>query len=152
MPDIISVKNYLEGYLKVPRDQIRILLDKAASRRAIIDEFKRLQDDERIKVGDPILIYFAGHGSEIQSGEGKMQAIVPQDYCGSLGKEVPAIPDRTIGALIAQIAEKKGDNIVRFLLLTHFGWLTKYIRLLYSTVVIRVPVHGLGRGTTRGHP
>lgn len=125
MADILSVKNYLEGYLKVPRNQIQCLLDKSASRRAIIDAFKRLEDDEHIKEGDPILIYFAGHGSEISPSESgleeKMQAIVPQDYCESPGKEVPAIPDRTMGALITKIADKKGNNIVRFLLLTQFA-------------------------------
>ena len=117
MPDIHSVNNYLEGYLKVPQDQIQMLLDESASRRAIIDAFEQLQNDERIKEGDPIFIYFAGHGSEISPG---MQAIVPQDYCESPGKKVPAIPDRTIGALIAKIADNKGDNIVRFLPLAHF--------------------------------
>jgi hypothetical protein len=123
VPDILSVENYLKGYLRVPQDQIQTLLDESASRRAIIDAFKRLQDDERIKSGDPILIYFAGHGSEFSTPEsGLMQAIVPQDYCKNPGKEVPAIPDRTIGALIAEIADKKGDNIVCqcFLPLTHF--------------------------------
>ena len=124
VPDILSVRTYLEGYLKVPRDQIQILTDQSASRCAIIDAFKGLQDDERIKEGDPILIYFAGHGSEIPDPEDKfekkMQAIVPQDYCERPGNEILAIPDRTIGALIAKIANKKGDNIVRHFPLTQF--------------------------------
>ena len=124
VPDIQGVRTYLEGYLKVPQDQIQILTDKSASRRAIIDGFIQLQEDGRIKEGDPILIYFSGHGSEIlvpENGLGtKMQAIVPQDYCAKPGNEVPAILDRTIGALIAKIANKKGDNIVRYRPLTQF--------------------------------
>jgi hypothetical protein len=146
VPDIISVKNYLEGYLNVPRDQIQILLDKSASRRAIINAFKRLEEDERIKAGDPILVYFAGHGCEIPTSESglgeRMQAIVPQDYCGSPGKEVPAIPDRTIGALIAKIADKKGDNIVRFL-----PSLISLVDVLYQTLVFDCCHSGSG---TRG--
>ncbi|KIM41910.1 hypothetical protein M413DRAFT_410348 [Hebeloma cylindrosporum] len=114
VPDIIAVKEYLESHLKVPQDQIQTLLNRAASRDAIIEGFKQLESGERIKEGDPIFIYFAGHGSEIPDPEGgpaKMQAIVPQNYCERPGDEVPAILDRTIGALLAKIADKKGDNI-----------------------------------------
>jgi len=125
VPDVLWVKEYLESYLRVPEDQIQSLLNKSASRAAIIEAFIQLQDDKRIKEGDPILIYFAGHGSELsgpESGPGKRtQAIVPQDYCEEYGKQVPAIPDHTIGALVAKIAEKKGDNIVCVVSLPHFG-------------------------------
>lgn len=114
--DALLVKEYLENCLKVPSGQIHTLLNKSASRAAIVEAFISLRDDGRIEKGDPIFIYFAGHGSEIASPEGeegsKLQALVPQDYCVKREKYVPAIPDRTIGALIAQIAEKKGDNIV----------------------------------------
>lgn len=114
--DALSVKKYLEDRLEVPSGQIRTLLNKEASRTAIIEAFFSLRDDGRIVEGDPIFIYFAGHGSEIASPEGevgsKLQVLLPRDY---REKYVPAIPDRTIGALIAQIAEKKGDNIVRLI-------------------------------------
>jgi len=117
--DALSIKKYLEDSLKVPSGQIHTLLDKSASRAAIIKAFLGLRDDGRIAEGEPIFIYFAGHGSEIASPEGevgsKLQALLPQDYCVMDEKYVPAIPDRTIGALIAQIAEKKGDNIVRLI-------------------------------------
>jgi len=115
VPDVLSVKVYLESYLRVPEDQIQSLLNKSASRAAIIEAFIQLRNDERINEGDPILIYFAGHGSELPGPEGgpgkRTQAIVPQDYCEEYGKQVLAIPDHTIGALVAKIAEKKGDNI-----------------------------------------
>ena len=115
--DALSIQDYLENSLKVPRGQILTLLNKSASRAAIIEAFLSLRDDGRIEQGDPIFIYYAGHGSQISSPEGetgsKLQVLVPQDYCAGREKNVAAIPDRTIGALIAQIAEKKGDNIVR---------------------------------------
>ena len=114
--DALSVKKYLEESLKVPSGQIHTLLNKEASRTAIIDAFSSLRDDGRIVEGDAIFIYFAGHGSEIEGDVGnKQQVLVPQDYCVTDEKYVPAIPDRTIGALISQIAEKKGDNIVRLI-------------------------------------
>ena len=117
--DALAVKKYLEDSLKVPSGQIHTLLNKEASRTAIIKAFFDLRDDGRIAEGDPIFIYFAGHGSEIAAPEGevgsKLQVLLPQDYCVTDEKYVPAIPDHTIGALIAEIAEKKGDNIVRLI-------------------------------------
>jgi hypothetical protein len=117
--DALSVKKYLEDSLKVPSGQIHTLLNKDASRTAIIKAFSSLRDDGRIVEGDPIFIYYAGHGSEVASPEGgvgnKLQVLLPQDYSVKREKYVPAIPDRTIGALISQIAEKKGDNIVRLI-------------------------------------
>jgi Caspase domain len=111
--DALAVKSYLENSLRVPSGQIHMLLNKSASRAAIIRAFFNLRDDGRIEEGDPILIYYTGHGGQIASPEGevgsKLQALLPQDYCERL---VPPILNRTIGALIAQIAEKKGDNIV----------------------------------------
>ena len=119
VPDALSVKRYLEDSLKVPSGQIHTLLGESASRAAIINAFLSFRDDGRIEEGDPILIYYAGHGSQIASPEGevgsKLQVLLPQDYCARREKYVPVITDRTIGALIAQIAQKKGDNIVRLI-------------------------------------
>jgi len=67
--DALSFKDYLENGLKVPTQQIYTLLDKSASRSAIIEAFKSLRDDGRIQEGDPILIYYAGHGNEMPSPE-----------------------------------------------------------------------------------
>jgi hypothetical protein len=116
VPDALSVKDYLENSLKVPSGQIHTLLNKSASRSAIIDALFSLRDDERIEKGDPIFIYYAGHGSELPAPESegsRLQVLVPWDYCPTPEKYVGPIFDRTIGALIAEIAEKKGDNIVR---------------------------------------
>lgn len=116
--DALAVKTYLEDSLKVPSGQIHTLLNKAATCAAITKAFLSLRDDERIEEGDPVLIYYAGHGAQISSGEvgsKPVQVLVPTDYCMRPEKYVPAIPDCTIGALVAQIAEKKGDNIVRLI-------------------------------------
>jgi len=125
--DATSVKDYLESDLQVPSEQIQILLNKDASRSAIITGLLRLQDDPRIAPGDPILIFFAGHGSELpqktspvepHTHNEKIQVIIPQNYCPGLDEEasgetkVEAIPDRTFAALLDGIANSKGDNIV----------------------------------------
>ncbi|KAH9477069.1 hypothetical protein JR316_0010985 [Psilocybe cubensis] len=113
--DALSFKDTLENHFGVPPDQIRTLLNSSASRSGILNAFRSLASDSRIQKGDPILIFYAGHGSEIppntKNHNAKIQVLVPQDYCSDAGKEVPAIPDRTIGALLSNIADSKGDNI-----------------------------------------
>ncbi|PVG00050.1 hypothetical protein CPB86DRAFT_813539 [Serendipita vermifera] len=108
---------YLEECLKVPSRQIRLLLDEQASRTAIIEAFHQLQNDSRIKMDDPIIIFYAGHGTQLTppaaweaGGAGrKIQALVPQNC--TIEDGIYPIPDRTISALINGIAKKKGDNI-----------------------------------------
>ena len=112
------MKEYLEKDLGVPSDQIRTLLDEEASRSGILQALVELREDPRIKKGDPILIFYAGHGSEIDAPQGweaggpKIQAIVPHD-ASEFSPVVYPIPDRTLGALINMLAKDKGDNIVR---------------------------------------
>ncbi|KAH9477071.1 hypothetical protein JR316_0010987 [Psilocybe cubensis] len=95
-----------------------MLTNEAATRIAIIDALKSLKADKRINPGDPILIVYAGHGTQIEApsgwetgGEHLIQALVPFDCCSTTGLEIPCIPDRTIGALLESIAETKGNNI-----------------------------------------
>jgi Caspase domain len=119
------MKDYLEKFLGVPPRQIKILFDTQATRTAIIQEIRALADDDRINFDDPILIYYAGHGSTELTPKGwkvedpYIQMIIPQDY----GDGVYGIRDRTIGLLINRIAEKKGNNIVCLTLFLAFGYL-----------------------------
>ena len=115
------MKDYLEEVLRVPEDHIRTLFDKEATRDAIIKAFRSLRDDQRIHNGDPIMIFYAGHGSELPPPhvwgvQGKIQCLLPRDYKPTdtdynEPTNTHPIPDRTIGALIEDIAKTKGDNI-----------------------------------------
>lgn len=122
MNDADSVEEYLKEDLSVPPSHIRSLRDEAATRAAIIQGFMDLRSDERIKRGDPILIFYAGHGAEtdVNGGKGeereKIQMIVPCDY-GEGEDDVDGIPDRTINALLEGLAREKGDNIVSAIIL-----------------------------------
>ncbi|KAF8887263.1 caspase domain-containing protein [Gymnopilus junonius] len=127
--DALRFKGYLENDLKVRTDQIDLILGKRATRSEIIDAFKRLANNERIQRDDPIFIFFAGHGSEFPtpntlSGRGfgsRIEVLLPFDYyhkepsnrqgMSANQVEVASIPDFVIGALINQIANKKGNNI-----------------------------------------
>ncbi|KAF8879208.1 caspase domain-containing protein [Gymnopilus junonius] len=118
-PDALAFKDYFERWLGVPTDHIALLLGREATRLNVIQGFKRLAKDHRIQPGDPIVIFFAGHGGEVlprngweAGGKGsKIQMLVPYDCSSEAGQGVPAIPDHTIGALIGQISREKGDNI-----------------------------------------
>ena len=119
------MRDYLRKHLGVPSSQIRILRNSEATRDAIIDGIKAFSLDDRIKEGDLIWIFFAGHGSSAKTPKGwqvgstrKIELLVPYDYSSlKNGNPKHGIPDRTIGALLSQLAMKKGNNIVR---LTYF--------------------------------
>jgi hypothetical protein len=120
--DADSVTEYLEHNLKVQKSHIRNLREAQATRAAIIAGFDAFQTNPDIKRGDPILIYYAGHGGEVAAPPGWeagradniTQMLIPYDYQPKPEKpKVYGIPDRTIGILISRIAKAKGDNIVR---------------------------------------
>jgi len=122
MNDAKAVEDFLKSDMGVREDRIRRLHNHAATRDAILKAFKQLSVEETIRVGDPILIYYAGHGGQLPPPENwevgvpgrKIQAICPYNY----GEEgIHVIPDRTIGLLLDLICEQKGNNIVRFLFL-----------------------------------
>ncbi|KAI0312157.1 hypothetical protein OF83DRAFT_1087200 [Amylostereum chailletii] len=106
------------------------LRDKTATRARIIDALTTLKTDVRIRNGDPIFIYYAGHGTtaptperwEAGGADSEIQLIVPYDcHTEVAGKVVQAIPDRTIGVLLQQLADEKGDNITVIFDCCHSG-------------------------------
>ncbi|CCM00516.1 uncharacterized protein FIBRA_02550 [Fibroporia radiculosa] len=119
VPDADAVRDYLQEQLGVPSSQIINLRDSQATRAAILHEIHAFMNDDRIQKGDPILIYYAGHGASAhappnwEAGGSHIQLLVPHDQSciDCSGHLVHGIPDRTLGALLTQIADKKGDNI-----------------------------------------
>ena len=120
VPDANLVQSYLQNYLGVPNSQIRNLRDSEATRAAILHEIIALTTDDRIQRGDPILIFYAGHGStaptpkDWESGGPTIQLLFPHDYLceNENGQKVHGIPDRTLCVLLGRLASAKGDNIV----------------------------------------
>jgi hypothetical protein len=87
-----------------------------------------LIDNPNIRHGDPILFYFAGHGSRVTAPSSwpiawkdsderrEIEAILPYDSVRDTRKarhdrEIPGIPDRTLGSLLRKIAARHGSNI-----------------------------------------
>lgn len=118
--DAEAFKEFLEVRLGVTKDRIVCLLEENATRENIIDAFKDLATNPVIQRNDPILIFYAGHGTRVKTPKEWMlgskhtqdviEAMVPQDFSDD-GK-MDVIPDRTIDVLIRNIHDSKGDNIV----------------------------------------
>ncbi|KZV65119.1 hypothetical protein PENSPDRAFT_690182 [Peniophora sp. CONT] len=125
--DADAIVEYLQSDLHVPRDQISNLRNEEATRDAIIQGFRAFQTQQSIKQGDPILIFYAGHGTTAEAPRGWVTAskdislLVPYDFSHQSANNLThAIPDRTIGALLHELAEPqygegKGDNITLIL-------------------------------------
>jgi hypothetical protein len=125
VPDADLVQSYLQKHLGVPNSQIRNLRDSEATRAAILHEINALTTDDRIQCGDPILIFYAGHGSTPkgwESGGPATQLLLPHDYLCENEKEqkVLGISGRTLCVLPERLASAKGDNIVRLAILALF--------------------------------
>ncbi|KAG8706557.1 hypothetical protein FRC09_002354 [Ceratobasidium sp. 395] len=120
--DAAAMEDFLITDLKVPPDHIINLRNGQATRGGIIQAFRRLRDSPRIHKGDPILIYYAGHGGngtapaewKTKYGHDEIQVIFPYDYdlpVSGSKETVNCIPDRTIGMLLNELAVAKGNNI-----------------------------------------
>ncbi|PSS37925.1 hypothetical protein PHLCEN_2v240 [Hermanssonia centrifuga] len=81
------------------------LRDQDATLERIIEGIKEMTYDNRIQIGDPILIFFAGHGSSSQS-------LLPYD-CVQLEGEttVRGISRPLLHASLVELEEAKGNNI-----------------------------------------
>ncbi|RXW18477.1 hypothetical protein EST38_g7375 [Candolleomyces aberdarensis] len=110
--------------------QIQTLRNSEAKRDAIIRALKDLSTNSAIEHDDPILIFYAGHGTEGDAPKEwcwdsqKIQMIVPWDYGHSVDPGhtvVEGIPDCTLGALLRKLANEKGNNITVILDCCHSG-------------------------------
>ncbi|KAG9123526.1 hypothetical protein FRC07_014826 [Ceratobasidium sp. 392] len=119
VPDGQAVASYLRSFFGVPSNHVIEIYNEDATRAGILQAFRNLCKDERIKEGDPIVIFYAGHGTELKAPEDwdtegqKIQALVPYDVKESDNTKrfVEVIPDWTIGSLLEDLAEAKGNNI-----------------------------------------
>ncbi|KDR65374.1 hypothetical protein GALMADRAFT_42619, partial [Galerina marginata CBS 339.88] len=116
--DANLVNSYIQDYLGVPDDHIRLL--KNATRQSMINGFYDLRDDKRIRPGDNILIHFSGHGTSYDTSDyfttftsrvGSIEGICPVDR----GPFVPDISDRELNSILYELQAEKGHNITLFL-------------------------------------
>ncbi|KAG8848339.1 hypothetical protein FRC20_002551, partial [Serendipita sp. 405] len=124
----MSIKAYFEKELGIPSSHIRTLCNEEATRAAIIQQLRDLSTDDRIQLGDPIVIFYAGHGTTSPSPPGweaggpEIQMVVPYDCLETVNDNlVYPIPDRTFGALLEKMAKNKGDNLTVIFDCCHSG-------------------------------
>lgn len=116
--DVEAMQVFLINQLNVPENHIRILTNKDATRQNIIYTFKEfLINNPAIKSNNQILFHYSGHGSRMRDPhgvepDGYYEALVPHD---SRTPDVYDIPDKTIAALLEELAAKKGDRKRLFL-------------------------------------
>jgi uncharacterized caspase-like protein len=120
--DVSAFKRYLTNTLSVPRTHIRTLLDGAATLRHIEDVFvSHLVNNPQIQHGDTLIVYFAGHGSRVSTPAGWSEEGSPNtdvlctydfDTVDEKGDgRVAGLSNRSMHALLRELAESKGDNI-----------------------------------------
>ncbi|KIJ41388.1 hypothetical protein M422DRAFT_108764, partial [Sphaerobolus stellatus SS14] len=126
--DAQAFRKYLVDYLHVPdsKRNLTLLLNEKATKANIIKNLRALQINSQINYGDPILIFFAGHGAEANpphewESKDKIQLILPYDYALEPLQFMNVIADRVFGALLNDICRAKGDNITVIFDCCHSG-------------------------------
>jgi hypothetical protein len=115
--DANAMRDYLRETLGVPTSRIKTLFNEDATHDGIIQEMRALQNIDT-KEGDPILIYYAGHGVVSKDWADddcrEIGFLAPHDVDYTDDKRVVnGISDHAIGILLEDLAKAKGDNIVR---------------------------------------
>ncbi|VDB94191.1 unnamed protein product [Peniophora sp. CBMAI 1063] len=119
--DAHALGDYLRTDLLVPKCQIAELSNENATQAAILNHIRSLSSCKTLKKGDPILIYFAGHGSRVENEFGDyLSLLLPYDCIvqNGTGAHRPssqlfgrAISSWGLHMLLNELASEKGDNI-----------------------------------------
>lgn len=122
MADAEDMVKFLRNNLKVPEIRIKNLRDRQATRANVLDELRALVECTDIEKGDPVLIFYAGHGAEANPPKGwpsggkgeQIQLLLPCDFNSKSvdSEKGQGIPDITLSILLNQLAKEKGNNIV----------------------------------------
>ena len=110
--DVEAMRVFLMNQMHVPETQIKVLTNQAATRAAILDAFKtHLIENPQIQRGDQLLFHYSGHGSYMPSNDpnepdGLDETVVAHD---SRMPGIFDIPDKTLAALLDQLAAAKSD-------------------------------------------
>ncbi|PSS02368.1 hypothetical protein PHLCEN_2v4061 [Hermanssonia centrifuga] len=120
--DANAIEAYLVDTLCIPKAYITVLRNKQATGEAIVNAIQGLGEDYRINRGDPILLFYAGHGAQTKTPMDLMEVwsphismLIPHDFAptNSQSRAGQGVLDITLSHCLAEIADKKGDNIMQ---------------------------------------
>jgi hypothetical protein len=116
--DADDMYEFLVTTIGVSPSNIVNLRNEQATRANIKSSFRALATNEKIQYGDPIVVFFAGHGSTVHApphwstGGSLIQMLIPYDFDStSAENDAQGFFDLTSAALLSEIARAKGDNI-----------------------------------------
>ncbi|PBK84610.1 hypothetical protein ARMGADRAFT_909369, partial [Armillaria gallica] len=132
--DALNFMDYLVKDLKVPVEQIQLLLSRIRhsipTRSNIISALVGISENTKIRCGDNIIVFFSGHGTcypctmyftDTIGGQGNVKALCPMDR----GLTIPDISDREMNIILKQICHSKGHRITVFLDCCHSASATR---------------------------
>ncbi|KAI0315079.1 caspase domain-containing protein [Amylostereum chailletii] len=130
--DADDMVKFLIETMQVPPTRIQNLRDEQATRGEIKAHIRGLAENSLIQHGDPILIFYAGHGGEAkcparwEAGD-KIQMLLPHDFVPDTSEEEDSqgILDISLSVLLSKLAGAKGDNITVILDCCHSGSATR---------------------------
>ena len=114
--DADDIQAFLTRDLHISRDRIVILHNEKATHARIVQEIQKLAADDRVVFNNPILIYYAGCCMEVQDGV----ALFPYDGATDNGKWSNLLSDTELNGHLKQLANLKGNNIVRWSIMCFF--------------------------------
>jgi hypothetical protein len=136
--DADDVARYLIESRGVAPERIMNLRDEEATRAGILHSIRAIIDSPDVLHNDPILIFWAGHGSRGRSSHQRVlsriadrnglesspatslddhdqyvEMLIPYDFEPSrVDLHAQGIPDYLFGSLLSELSRAKGDNIV----------------------------------------
>lgn len=102
---------------------MKIVSMRNATRQRILDGFEELEKITEGTSNPRIIIFYAGHGGQVERPEeweayttdyDKIEILCPSDIGAEQedGGVVEGIPDKLVGTLLARLARERGNNIV----------------------------------------
>ena len=114
--DADDIQAFLIRDLHISRDRIVILRNEKATHASIVQEIQKLAADDRVAFNNPILIYYAGCCLQKQDSV----VLFPYDGATDNGNWSKILPDTELNGLLKQLANRKGNNIVRWPIMCFF--------------------------------
>jgi hypothetical protein len=134
--DALALQALLVDQLNVPPERLRLLTNEQATRAGLLAAFREhLIENPALTPGSQILFAYSGHGSQMRSNDpfepdGYDETLVVQDARTTdptTGERIFDIPDKTIAALLAELAAAKGDRITVLFDCCHSGSATREV-------------------------